>query len=69
MKHRFTVHTHTDAVDGKSSARRMIESAVRRGMTAVGFAEQEEYAGQLGNFKQKRGGEADDGGALCIQME
>ena len=39
MKHRFTVHTHTDAVDGKSSARSMIESAIGRGMTAVGFAE------------------------------
>lgn len=39
MKHRFTVHTHTDAVDGHSCARAMIESAIARGMTAVGFAE------------------------------
>lgn len=39
MNHRFTVHTHTDAVDGQSCARRMIESAIAKGMTAVGFAE------------------------------
>lgn len=39
MKHRFSVHTHTDAVDGSSCARAMIESAIARGMTAVGFAE------------------------------
>lgn len=39
MKHRYSVHTHTDLVDGKSCARSMIESAIARGMTAVGFAE------------------------------
>lgn len=39
MKHRYSVHTHTDLVDGKSCARDMIESAIARGMTAVGFAE------------------------------
>lgn len=39
MKHRYSVHTHTDLVDGKSCARSMIESAIAKGMTAVGFAE------------------------------
>lgn len=39
MDYRFTVHAHTDAVDGKSSARRMVDSAIRRGMSAIGFTE------------------------------
>lgn len=39
MRYRFTVHAHTDAVDGRSSARRMVESALDRGMSAIGFTE------------------------------
>lgn len=39
MEYRFSVHTHTDAVDGRDSAEKMAAEAIRRGMKAVGFAE------------------------------
>ena len=39
MEYRFTVHAHTDAVDGKSSAKQMVEAALARKMAAIGFTE------------------------------
>ncbi len=39
MTVRWNFHTHTDRVDGRSTAQEMAEAAIARGFTALGFSE------------------------------